>query len=110
MNDIQRWSIGEIGTLNGVKYTMHPFNDGGYVLYTDHVAAVAAARAEAYEEFIRRHHYATVRAEGIEQGQREERDRITKAVEALNPMGRFGRVPPALTVTDVLAAIKGDGE
>lgn len=54
LDSIQRWSLGEIGTLNGSQYKMHPFNDGGYVLYVDAVkwrdAAVAAAEQRAGEQ------------------------------------------------------------
>ena len=82
---IQRWSIAEIGTLNGVKYEMHPFNNGGYVLYADAVkwrdAAVAEAEQRTYDdrnvyseaevEEQNTKHYDKGRREGYEQGQKD---------------------------------------
>ena len=49
LDGIQRWSLGEIGTLNGSQYKMHPFNDGGYVLFADLPALIARVRADERE-------------------------------------------------------------
>ena len=44
MSDIQRWDMfAEVGINEPVKYDMWEAVEGRYVLYADHVAAVAAA-------------------------------------------------------------------
>ena len=49
MSDIQRWDMfAEVGINEPVKYDMWEAVEGRYVLYADHVAAVAAAEAQGF--------------------------------------------------------------
>jgi hypothetical protein len=106
VSDIQRWD----------KDFQIPDPDGEYVTYADHVAAVAAARAEGARDCQATHtvrglkEITRIAAKGYAEGQRDERDRITKAVEALPKAEYDGHAFGDLTSDSILAAIKGDSE
>ena len=95
MSDSPRWHLDGLPGTTGIVEVM---------LYADHAAAVAAARAE---EALSRELF---HAEGYAQGQRDERERIVAALEAVY---RYGgdRDPSAfeLEVYEFIqTAIKGD--
>ena len=98
MSDIQRYGD------PSRDYMIPAHDDGFVVLYAGHAAAVAAARAE---EALSREFF---HAEGYAQGQRDERERIVAALEAVYRYGR-DRDPSAfeLEVYEFIqTAIKGD--
>jgi aminopeptidase N len=105
MSDIQRFRVYDDDEVL-------PVENGEYVAYADHVAAVAAARAEGVATLNRaerawRKEISDRLGEQYEQGQRDERERILAAVEALPWTPTFEKL---FTVekSDVLAVIDGE--
>ena len=75
VSDIQRWDFfGEVGINEPVRYLHLEAVKGRYVTYADHVAAVAAAREQAWNERW------TTNTEAYDMGVKAARD----AVEAEN--------------------------
>lgn len=72
MSDTRFYGIDQHTQLRGVPWV----GDLLVVTKSDHLAVVAAARAESYAEFVRRHHYDTVRADGIAEGVKAARNAI----------------------------------
>jgi hypothetical protein len=103
--DIQRWRDNWYGEDHG---EMTPGDDGSFVTYANHLAAVAAA-----EQRIMRGTYNGIMAledafqRGYEQGQRDTETRIRMAVEALlEPNGRRSD-EEIWSIDEVLAVIDG---
>jgi hypothetical protein len=96
---IQRWEIA------GIVESIDPDPEGEFVTYSDHVAAVAEAvfqrgvdDADLYGEAIKA---------AVAQGQRDERERIRKAVEALIGQSNPSDGPVLMYASGVLAIIDG---
>jgi hypothetical protein len=103
MSDIQRWDATDYMRLSD--------ENGYWVTYADHVAAVQAAVERAKREWLMDAFESNDNLDGKRQGQR---DALTAAVERLRSQAALGgRVDPdygdfVIGIDDAEAAIKGD--
>ena len=132
MSDIQRWDMNHV---QGEVY-IDKKPEGSWVTYADHLAAVAAARAEMADECEHHNHdaftlgKATARAEmaepldhlitfaegaqstayaaGLAKGQRDEREAAAQRVEALR--NHWNGQHDVVQLNAAVSAVRGDSD
>ena len=115
MSDIQRYDL--IGDGGQYDLELDPVDDGGYVIWEDHVEALREAEQRGVDGFIGSQAMQVVRSQaegagysqGYEQGQRDALAGAVQRVEALVGF-EYGSLGSFVNRAEIIAAIKGEND